>query len=377
MSLITHPPSAPTTPLLHRVASSRLARALTHPHGLAAYLAPFEPTLAATGDQTRVVAVQRETADMATVTIRTPRTWTPPLAGQHVLLGVELDGRRNTRAFTISSSARRADGCFTISAKINPDGVVSRHLVESLAPGTVVTVSTPRGEFLTPTGGRLILLLSGGSGITPVMSMLRTMLDDVRTGSMPSAPVTFLHYTSSRDDLPFLDELAQANADHDWLDVVVITTQGEGTLGTHGLTGRLTAAHLDNVLDGATDIRACGPAGLIELLRDLTDGDDRVASLDVEYFRPPAPAGEASGGTITFTRSGVSVEDDGRPLLDQAEAAGLSPQFGCRMGICHTCVCPMTAGRVRDSLTGHIETEDTTDVRLCINTAEGDVEIDL
>jgi ferredoxin len=82
---------------------------------------------------------------------------------------------------------------------------------------------------------------------------------------------------------------------------------------------------------------------------------------------------EASGGTVTFADSGVDVTDDGRSLLEQAEAAGLSPESGCRMGICHTCTRRKTSGAVKNLITGAVSTADEEDVQICVSVPVGDV----
>lgn len=364
----------------HRLGRSKPVSELVWPHGLAGILSPFDPVRNAAGDATRITSVVRETATMATIAFEVPRSWRgrPFEAGQHVLLGVEIDGRRQTRAFSLSSSARREDRKATVTVRINPFGTVSRHLVTTAAPGDVLYVGVPQGTFTLPAGDRPLLLVSGGSGITPVLAMLRTLVDDVLRGDAAPRPVTFLHYTRDVRDVPFRRELERLADQHRWIDLLVVVTGDGEAHGEHALAGRLDATHLRRALGAVpTDVRACGPAGLATTLEDLLDGDDRIASFHAEWFHPPSRSAAPGGGTITFTRSGVTVTDDGRPLLDQAEDAGLTPQFGCRMGICHTCVTPRVDGVVRDVVTDLTCSDDTEHVRLCVSTAEGDVSLAL
>jgi ferredoxin len=91
-------------------------------------------------------------------------------------------------------------------------------------------------------------------------------------------------------------------------------------------------------------------------------------------FVVPAHAG---GGSIAFTASDATVTDDGRPLLEQAEAAGLTPEHGCRMGICHSCTCRKTSGAVRNLITGAVSTADEEDVQICVSVPVGDVALSL
>ena len=80
---------------------------------------------------------------------------------------------------------------------------------------------------------------------------------------------------------------------------------------------------------------------------------------------------------MSFARAGELVPNSGRSLLEQAEQAGLSPQFGCRMGICHTCTCRKTAGSVRNLVTGEVSSADDEDIQICVSVPVGDVELDL
>ncbi|GAB4903627.1 hypothetical protein MAHJHV33_22480 [Mycobacterium avium subsp. hominissuis] len=117
----------------------------------------------------------------------------------------------------------------------------------------------------------------------------------------------------------------------------------------------------------------CGPTVLVDAVRSHCD------NVYTESFVPPsfeAPA-NPSGGRVTFSDSGVDVVDDGRPLLEQAESAGLSPENGCRMGICHTCTRRKTAGTVRNLITGAVSTGPDEDVQICVSVPVGDVDLSL
>ena len=122
-----------------------------------------------------------------------------------------------------------------------------------------------------------------------------------------------------------------------------------------------------------TDTWACGPAGLIELVRAAYADSPR---LRVEFFKPPAIAGSAEGD-VSFTRTGASAENSGATLLEQAEALGLRPEFGCRMGICFTCTSRKTEGTVRNVLTGEESSLPEEDIRICVSAPVGDCVVDL
>ena len=357
--------------LAGRALSGRLGAALAWPHGVDRYLELLDPLLARGETRARVVAARMETADCRTLVLAPGGGWAGFAAGQHLQVGVEIDGVRHTRCFSIASSARRADGCIALTVKAHADGQVSRHLVESAAVGDVLTLSAPAGDFLLPTPRpERLLLISGGSGITPVMAMLRTLVDEQYAGE-----VIFLHYARTRADEIFAAELAAMAEQHSNLRVAVSLTREARN--NAALSGHFSADHVAAL---AADYahwptRACGPAPLIEAVQTHWQEIGASDGLQVEYFQPPVSKSRAGTGEVRFAESGHVATDTGASLLEQAEAAGLEPAYGCRMGICHTCTCRKTAGRVRNLLTGAVSGEGEEDIQPCISVPDGDVSL--
>jgi ferredoxin-NADP reductase len=349
---------------------SRAAAALASPHGVDRYLEQVNPMWAAHEVRARVVDVHREVdvpghPPVATLTLQPTSTWRGHRAGQHVQVGVEVPGaRRTTRVFTISSADSRPGDRFTLTMRANPEGVVSRFLVEQARPGQLLHLSQAEGEFVLPDQvPDHVLLLSGGSGITPVMSMLRSLQRRTHRGR-----ITFVHYAQSPDHQIFADELAEIRRSGYGVDVHLLHPE----LGDPALS----PAWLGRLVPGYRDVPtwACGPAPLVEAVQAAYDGSD---ALRLEYFKPPASGGRLAGGEVTFRRSGVVAANSGEGLLDQAEAAGLSPEFGCRMGICFTCTSRKTEGTVRNVLTGEESSLPDEDVRICVSAPVGDCVVDL
>ena len=220
--------------------------------------------------------------------------------------------------------------------------------------------------MLPPLLPRKLLMISGGSGITPVMSMLRSLVDFRYEGRL-----TFVHYARSPEETIFaeeLDELAErANVDL----TVVHTRTGEKRLNELQLKG-LCPTYLD------TPTYACGPAGMVETLQRLYGDRD---TLHVEYFKTSSitanPDPRRATGTVSFARAGTSAENSGMPILQQAEAAGLAPAYGCRMGICFSCTARKTEGTVRNVVTGAESSLPDEDIQICVNQPVGDCVVDL
>jgi ferredoxin-NADP reductase len=353
-----------------RVLRSRLAAALATPHGVDRYLELVNPMWAASEVRARIVAITREVdvpghPPVATITLQPTSTWRGHRAGQHVQLGVEVDGaRRTTRVFTVSSADSKPGDRFTITLRANPDGVVSRYLVERAQVGTMVHLSQAQGEFVLPDHvPDHIVFITGGSGITPAMSMLRSLQRRTHRGR-----VTFLHYAQSPEHQIFAAELEEVRRSGYGIDVHLLHPE----LGDPALS----PAYLERLVPGYRDVPtwACGPAPLINAVHASYDGSE---ALRVEYFKAPAVSNGTAEGDITFTRAGATAANSGATLLEQAEAAGLTPAFGCRMGICFSCTATKKEGTVRNVLTGETSSLPDEDIRICVSSPEGDCSVDL
>lgn len=365
---------SPTRRTLRR--AIRAVDALAAPHGIDRYVEQIAPTWSSTEVRGRVTAVDRSAVGSTVLTIEPNGNWTAFRAGQYTQLTVEIDGVRHTRCYSMCSAA---DGSrtFQLGIKAHPQGLVSRHLLAHATEGMVVGLTPPAGDFHLPDARPdRTLLVSGGSGITPVLSMLRTLCAEGHT-----RPVTFLHYATSPDAMLFRAEVAALARDHDNVRVLEVFDDGTGDL-----TGLLSEDHLDVADPQWRDAAAfvCGPAPLMDSARRHYDDAGVLDRFHQEAFTLPMFVGEADdgGGSVRFGGSDLVVESDGRPLLDQAEAAGLSPDSGCRMGICHTCTRSLTCGTVRDAVTGELtngpqSTDTTVEIRVCVSVPVGDVEIDL
>ncbi len=386
-------------------AGRSLLELLTGPHGTDRYLELLDPKLARDRQLAEVVAVRHETDDVVTLTMTPPRGWAEgtlarPVPGQAVNLTVEVDGVRHRRSFSVASLAPTS---WTVTIRANPTGTVSRHLVAGAARGLLVEVGPPFGEMVLPAdagrdGG--LLLVSGGSGITPVMAMLRRLREHQHLAPIGSPlaetpavlpRIAFLHYARTEQDTIFADELTALAAGYVNLDLVVVHTDvAQPDSAARGLSGFFTPAHAEALrIDPSTArVFVCGPGPLAGAVTSwLQDPAGPTGGsterLTVEFFQPPliaAPADGDSGGAITLSTSGTALDSDGRSILEQAEDAGLRPEHGCRMGICHSCTRHVTTGSVRNLIDGTVETAtdaSPVEARICVSTAHGDCAIDL
>ena len=343
-----------------RVLASPLVDLLTGPHGVDRYTELVTPTWTQGDARAKVIAVRRQTPRSVTLALEPNLAFQGFRAGQHINLSVEIDGRRRTRCYSPASAegARHIE----LTVGLHDGGLVSTHLFRHARYGMIVGLDSVGGDFTLPdVRPRRILFVSGGSGITPVMSMLRTMHAE---GS--DRDIAFIHYARTPHEACYRDELAAMPGVRVLHGYTRSTEAGE-------LDGYFGAEHLSAAMPSPDAVYVCGPPALVDAVRA------HCADAKWESFVPPVftvPAA-ASGGSVSFADSGITVTDNGRPLLEQAETAGLNPESGCRMGICHSCTRRKTRGAVRNLITGAVSSAEEEDVQICVSVPVGDIDLAL
>lgn len=342
---------------------TRLAERLTTPLLPADYLDAIDPLWSGSQLRGRILAVHPETRDAVTLVIKPGRGWRPHLPGQYLRLGVEVDGVRHWRSYSLTSTP--SGGRVSITVKAVPGGVVSTHLVRRSAPGDIVHLDQPAGDFtLGAAAPPKILFVTAGSGITPVIGMLRSLSDDCRSD------IVVIHSGPCAEEMIFGGELRML-AGRRRIRLIEIHTRSDGRLDVDRLT------ELVGDLAGR-QTWACGPGGLLDSLESHWAATGIGDRLRTERFRSRVlPAGD--GGAVTFTTGATIVEaTGGQSLLEAGEAAGVLMPSGCRMGICFGCVVPLRSGTVRDLRTGDLTTAaDGVIIQTCISGAAGDCHIDV
>lgn len=365
--------------VLQRVLTSPLVGALTWPHGVDRYLELIDPQWAFRETRGSIISVTNQTPDTVTLLVAPNAAWHGHDAGQHVNVGVEINGVFYSRCYSVVTSShgsdRASDVTIEFTIKAHRDGLVSSHLVNHAVPGENLLLSPPSGDFVLPTDrpGRLVLI-SGGSGITPVLSMLRTLCDEGH-----NEPITFVHYSFGSHDALYADEVAELASLNPNINVVRAYTDSDDG----DLSGFFTLEHLDTADPDwrNAELYVCGPSGLMDAVEATVAevGDiDRVHSERFALASRLTVEDLASAtGSLTFAAASKTVANSGQTVLEQAEEAGLNPKFGCRMGVCHTCIQPKTSGCVRNLLTGALSDVGEQDIQICISAPVGDVVVDI
>jgi stearoyl-CoA 9-desaturase NADPH oxidoreductase len=318
----------------------------------------------------RIERIERETPDAVTVLIRPGYEWMEHRPGQYLRIGVIVDGVHHWRAYSLTTDPGRPDGLIGITPKLVDAGKVSPYLVHRARAGDIVRLGGVEGTFVLPDPPpRELLFISAGSGITPIMSMLRSLdrdeaLDDA----------VHIHSSRDPDGVIFGEQLRELDSRRDGYRPHIRIT---------GEAGRVTPADLDHLCPDWRQRHAfvSGPGEMLDALVKhwREEGDPEL--LEMERFQPVIGGDDTvagKGGAIHFTKSGVETSSDGgTPILVAGEDAGAELPFGCRMGICHTCIGRLCSGKVRDLRTGEVYGQEDEMVRTCVNAPEGDIEIAL
>lgn len=379
--------SPATVAALKRPLLQRIGRTLLAPDAFDFWASRLRPNWSLERPLARIVSRRAESRDSFTLLLQPNRHWRGFQPGQHLNIGAEIDGTRITRSYSLSD-APRADGRIAITIKAMPGGKLSQHLCHTARIGEVVTLEAAFGEMTLPqTPEGAWLFLAAGSGITPLMAMVRAQA----ALGMP-VPLALIYWARTREELCFVEELrALAARQPNFRVDFVLTRDAVANGAATGDTkvgdfrhGRIDAQSLSMLAPDLHQRRvfACGPDGFVAAARALAA--DRAVAFRSEAFTPPPRVvfedeAEAPGQVrITLANSGRTLDvPRGTSLLTALEDAGLKPASGCRMGICNTCACGKRAGSTRHLHTGDIEHEPVSALRLCVNSAGSDLILDL
>ena len=333
-----------------RTAHNLLNR-LTHPLRVDDYSSLIYPLWSSRELRGEIVSVRREADDAVTLVIKPGWGATPTYRpGQYLGIGVLLDGRWTWRSYSLTSAPTSGRGEYSVTVKAMPEGLLSNHIVGTVEPGTIVRLQSPAGDFHLPSPTpEKLMFVSAGSGITPVMGMLRSL--DRRSADEGFPDVVHVHSVRTREDALFYDELLALEKTQPGYTLHLRVTAEDG---------RINAEQMSALVPDWAErpTWACGPSAMLD-------------ELDAHFDAT------ASGGTVTYGSTGKTIELDGATtILEGGEKCGVQMPFGCRMGICQTCVVPLEDGHVRDLRNGtdHGPGER---IQTCVSVALGDVELKL
>lgn len=330
--------------------------------------APSQPWSSDLDETLRCIHIRQETHDVKTFVLAAdaPRSFRY-LPGQFITLELDINGQKINRCYTLSSTPTRPDAV-SITVKRVPGGAVSNWLHDHLRVGMALGVMGPSGDFSCfAQPAQQYLLMSGGSGVTPLMSMARALHD---LGS--DADVVFVHCARTPADVLFAEELTLMARNMPKFRVAIVCEQHTVGSSYAGHLGRMDAARLAHIAPDfmQRDVYTCGPAPFMGAVRTLLEqaGFDmaryRQESFSFEETVAPAvatpePAHAAAGGavlhTITLKKTAQSfpcAED--QTILQAAFAAGVRLPSSCSSGACGTCKSLSLSGKVQMQHAGGI-----------------------
>lgn len=356
--------------LIDQALKSPLARILTWPHTPESYLEFLAPKVGGKSIKATVKAVRQETDRAASLVLEPNHRWDGHVPGQYVSLTVSLNGRHHTRCFTVSGVE---EGCPVVTIQSHADGKVSSWANESVWVGDTVEISPAAGDFVLPAKlPERVLLIAGGSGITPIRALTDALVAKAYAGQ-----VDILYYVPAAKDAIFLAHLRAVTETHPNVRLHLVLTRDTRSK----LHGHFSAEHLKAIgADiGGSAAYVCGPADLIAAVEQHWNDAGQSSRLTLERFQAvQAPvATDAAAIPVAFADSGVTTTAPGRTLLEAAEGAGLTPTSGCRQGICRTCTCRKLAGQVRDIRTGELSGTGEEDIAICVSVPVTPVTLEL
>lgn len=274
------------------------------------------------------------------------------LPGQHLVFAVDIDGERHIRRYSLTHAP--GDGLYHIAVKRTEGGHISNWLHDELAIGGTLLCGRPEGRF-SPRAGTTLLLVSAGSGVTPMLAMARTSLlkatqqGGATTDAKPLSHIHFIHQCRSQEDIPEAEALGELAASGMTLEIWL--TKADDSW--QGNRGRWLAhesnciARLEHQL-ATTEAYICGPVGFMQHVEaQLQAVGVSQAQIHTESFGGLAAPAAREEKSVSIRIAGKAFQGNNQTsLLAQAESQGISIPWSCRAGICGSCKCRLVSGEV-------------------------------
>jgi ferredoxin-NADP reductase len=387
-------PSALLQSALSQKGWSWFSQALTQHSSFSGYFQPLiqmlVPQWSTDAYRAQIVEIRDEMADMYTLVLKpkaglVDRQWPAFVAGQFIELMVEKDGARTLRCFSLSSSPAYFEktGLIELSIRIQQQGRITPWIRQQLALGSLVNISAAQGDFVLsevrPKSPKpeALLFIAGGSGITPFRSMLQQQVLNQQTqNKQPSMlDIHLLYYSRNNQQIVFQQEFEQLQKDYPSITITFIDSEKEGFI---------SSQHLHTYCRDFDQRTAfiCGPSPMIQQARKvLAEQGITKEKINFEFFgAAPIELANSEQGVVHFQASAktmISEKGQIHTLLEQAEEQGLTPVSGCRIGVCHQCICKKKSGVVFNTRTQKYSDTGSEEIQLCISVAQGDVVLDL
>lgn len=352
-----------------------LSHALVNSSNLADYfeplLQPISPLWSARDYRARITRIRQETHNCFTLVMEPNKKWRGFEPGQFIALKVRKNGAEISRCFSISSSQQQYEQAnqIELTIRIQDQGRMTPWIHEHIQPTNIVGLSAAMGDFVIQDKGRPILMIAGGSGITPFRSYLNTQ----KNACWPRQSASLMYYASTPSEHLFAQELTVLNNEKS-LKTSLISSQDKGRFSLEHLK-----QHCPHYLQH--DIYICGPNEMIEHVKDtLLRAHVDTGNIYIEHFGPTTSDvnGISEGGVVHFQQSKKHVDiSHAETLLQIAENNRINAPSGCKMGVCHQCKCRKYSGTTYNTLTKTYSDSGEEDIQLCVSIPVGEVTLEL
>ena len=365
-------------------AADFLCRQLTNTESFGAYFEPiiqlFKPEWRQGRIKATVIMIMNETDNIYTLTLKPEKKWKRFIAGQFVQLSVEKEGAMLTRTFSLSCAPKHflKTGEITLTIRSHDEGAVTPWINKSLKSGDYVYISEAQGEFQLSSSKKEKVFIAGGSGLTPLYAILSQHQDEPWFQN-----TQLIFYVNNSHALFFSEKLSHLQS----LGLKLTTVYSDDQ-------GFICQEHLQQFVEniGSKEFYVCGPGKMIETTRTLLESNG-VPTNDVhyEYFGQQAvslkniesDSAEAIQVDYLDSKKQVSfdptelLQSNQATLLEISEQQGLKPVTGCRIGVCHQCICKKKTGRVFNTRTQEYSDSGAEEIQLCVSVPVGRVELEL
>jgi len=287
------------------------------------------------------------------------------VAGQHHPVIVEIAGRRYERTYSLTQIDEQH---LRLTIKKVEDGIVSNWFMTESQIGDIFELGQPYGDMQQNIETPKLIMLAAGSGITPMLSLITAIK---QSQQLDKVQVQLLYWVKQRSDAAFIEYFEKVAQQFPNFSYQVFYTQETPN------DERLNAEHLALIddLENST-VYACGPSGFVSTVEQLFEKAPTV--LTEAFSLTQDSTAEVGYVNVTLTQSNKIIAiPKGQSILVSLEHEGLKPTHGCRMGICNKCVCSKAQGSTRNLLNGSENTEPNQLLKICVNSAQSDLVIDL
>ena len=342
-----------------------MAQSVMNSHDANFWLQKINPLWSMNQPLAKVVKKQIVAKDMVSLILQCNRHVQRGVAGQHHPVTVEIAGRHYERTYSLMQLD--ADHlCLTVK-KVD-QGLVSSWLVDQSQTGDILRLGQPYGEMQQQVQTPKLLLLAAGSGITPMLSLIEAFC---QSRQLKAISVQLMYWVKTHEDAAYAEYLKEVAENFTNFTYQIFYTQEQDQ--------RLNPSHVNQLKSlNETTVYACGPSGFVAMAETLFK---HVASIQTEAFslsQFDTDATDTGFINVTLTQSNKTLAiPKGQSILSSLEQQGIKPKHGCRMGICNKCACSKVQGSTKNLLNGSANHEPSQLLKICVNSAQSDLVIDL